>query len=41
MKNPLAFFNTILQRLTEQGDLIRSDKGRPFRFHSPILVPIE
>jgi hypothetical protein len=32
IKNPLAFFNTILQRLAEQGEIIRSDTGRPFRF---------
>jgi hypothetical protein len=33
IKNPLAFFNTILQRLWAQGELVRSDTGRPFRFH--------
>jgi hypothetical protein len=32
IKNPLAFFNTILQRLAEQGEIVRSDTGRPFRF---------
>ncbi|MGC1434959.1 MAG: hypothetical protein WA847_03610 [Terriglobales bacterium] len=32
--NPLAFFNTILQRLTTQGELVRSDSGRPFKFHN-------
>jgi hypothetical protein len=32
MKNPLAFFNTILQRLAEQGEVVRSDTGRPFKF---------
>jgi hypothetical protein len=32
IKNPLAFFNTILQRLAAQGEIVRSDTGRPFRF---------
>jgi hypothetical protein len=32
IKNPLAFVNTCLQRLAEQGEIIRSDVGRPFRF---------
>lgn len=32
--NPLAFFNTVLQRLTTQGELARSDSGRPFKFHN-------
>lgn len=30
--NPLAFFNTILQRLVQQGEITRSDVGRPYRF---------
>jgi hypothetical protein len=30
--NPLAFINTCVQRLAEQGKVIRSDRGRPFRF---------
>jgi hypothetical protein len=34
IKNPLAFFNNILQRLSDQGELVRSDSGRPFRFRS-------
>lgn len=34
MKNPLAFINTILQRLFEQGEIVRTDTGRPFRFQS-------
>ena len=32
MNNPLAFFNTVLQRLFAQGEIRRSDTGRPFRF---------
>jgi hypothetical protein len=32
IKNPLAFVNTCLQRLAEQGEIMRSDVGRPFRF---------
>jgi hypothetical protein len=32
IKNPLAFCNTILQRLAEQRELVRSDVGRPFKF---------
>ena len=32
IKNPLAFFNTILQRLWEQGEIIRTKTGRPFKF---------
>jgi hypothetical protein len=32
MNNPLAFFNTILQRLFQQGEVVRTDTGRPFRF---------
>jgi hypothetical protein len=32
--NPLAFFNTILQRLTTQGELARSDSGKPFKFQN-------
>lgn len=32
IQNPLAFFNTILQRLHEQGEIARSPTGRPFRF---------
>lgn len=30
--NPLAFINTCVQRLAEQGRVIRSERGRPFRF---------
>lgn len=40
VKNPLAFINTILQRLVQQGEIVRSDTGRPFKFHKPIWVPI-
>jgi hypothetical protein len=32
IQNPLAFFNTILQRLVVQGEIVRSETGRPFRF---------
>lgn len=32
IQNPLAFIHTILQRLAAQGEIIRSEKGRPFRF---------
>jgi len=32
IKNPLAFINTVLQRLAERGEIIRSPMGRPFRF---------
>ncbi len=41
MKNPLAFFNTVLQRLADKGEIRRSVEGRPYKFHSPILVPID
>lgn len=34
IQNPLAFVNTILQRLADRGEIIRSAKGRPFRFHA-------
>lgn len=34
IRNPLAFFNTTLQRLWEQGEVTRTDAGRPFRFSS-------
>lgn len=34
IQNPLAFFNTILQRLWQQGELVRTDVGRPYRFSS-------
>jgi hypothetical protein len=30
--NPLAFLNTCMQRLAQQGRIIRSEQGRPFRF---------
>jgi hypothetical protein len=40
IKNPLAFFNTILQRLADQGEIVRSDTGRPFKFWKPNTVPI-
>ncbi len=30
--NPLAFFNNILERLWKQGEIQRTDVGRPFRF---------
>ena len=30
--NPLAFINTCVQRLAEQGRVVRSERGRPFRF---------
>ena len=30
--NPLAFFNNILERLWKQGEIQRSDVGRPFKF---------
>jgi hypothetical protein len=32
IENPLALVNTCLQRLAEQGEIIRSETGRPFRF---------
>ena len=32
IQNPLAFINTILQRLSDRGEIVRSAKGRPFRF---------
>jgi len=32
IQNPLAFINTILQRLAERGEILRSKIGRPFRF---------
>jgi hypothetical protein len=32
IQNPLAFINTCLQRLAEQGQVVRSEVGRPFRF---------
>src|SRR5271170_7110166 len=38
IKNPLAFFNTILQRLADQNEVVRSDTGRPFRFRRPNTV---
>jgi len=38
IKNPLAFFNTILQRLAGQDEVVRSDTGRPFRFRRPNTV---
>lgn len=34
IQNPLAFVNTILQRLSDRGEIFRSAKGRPFRFHA-------
>jgi hypothetical protein len=40
IKNPLAFFNTILQRLADQDEVVRSDTGRPFRFRRPNTVSI-
>jgi hypothetical protein len=40
IRNPLAFFNTILQRLADQGEIVRSETGRPFRFWRPNTVPI-
>jgi hypothetical protein len=33
--NPLAFVNTILQRLSSQGEITRSDTGKPFTFLRP------
>jgi hypothetical protein len=33
--NPLALINTILQRLAAQGEVTRSDVGRPFTFLRP------
>src|SRR5277367_2978915 len=30
--SPLAFLNTCLQRLAQQGRTVRSEQGRPFRF---------
>lgn len=32
IQNPLAYINTVLQRLAERGEIIRSKTGRPFRF---------
>ena len=32
VQNPLAFINTVLQRLVERGEIERSKKGRPFSF---------
>ena len=32
IQNPLAFINTCLQRLAEQGQIVRSEVGRPFKF---------
>jgi len=32
IRNPLALINTCVQRLAEQGRVIRSERGRPFRF---------
>lgn len=32
IQNPLAFINTILQRLAERKEIMRSPTGRPFRF---------
>ena len=32
INNPLAFLNTCLQRLAQQGRTVRSEQGRPFRF---------
>jgi hypothetical protein len=32
MQNPLAYINTVLQRLAERGEIVRSRIGRPFRF---------
>jgi hypothetical protein len=32
MQTPLAFINTCLQRLAEQGEIVRSDVGRPYKF---------
>jgi hypothetical protein len=32
IQNPLSFINTCLQRLAQQGEITRSDVGRPFRF---------
>ena len=40
IRNPLAFFNTILQRLAEQGELVRSDTGRPFTFRRANTVSL-
>lgn len=34
ISNPLAFFNTILQRLFQQGEIQRTHVGRPYRFNS-------
>jgi hypothetical protein len=32
ISNPLAFFNNILERLWKQGEIQRTDVGRPFKF---------
>src|SRR5579863_1735750 len=32
VSNPLALINTCAQRLSEQGRIFRSERGRPFRF---------
>ena len=32
IQNPLAYINTVLQRLAERGEIDRSQTGRPFRF---------
>lgn len=32
VSNPLALINTCVQRLAKQGRVIRSERGRPFRF---------
>jgi hypothetical protein len=32
IQNPLAFINTCLQRLAEQGQVARTEIGRPYRF---------
>lgn len=32
VENPLAFINTVLQRLANRGEIVRSVTGRPFRF---------
>lgn len=34
IQNPLAFINTILQRLSVRGEIARSARGRPFKFHA-------
>jgi hypothetical protein len=32
IQSPLAYINTVLQRLAERGEIVRSKTGRPFRF---------